>query len=158
MKSFFLILILAIGFNLAQAQKSEISSQSELAVATSSSNTSTHIHGDDSSKAPGKADIMTARPFFIPTANYPNVDAYVADNIQFPEEARIAGRYGIVKVQFDISSEGEIENIHFLKCPDPVFEEETLRLLHAMPNWQSAMSGVTPIKSKSQLNLNFSLR
>jgi len=102
--------------------------------------------------------IITSFPEFVTTNDYTDVNAYIYSNMEFPEEARLAGRSGLVKVRFDIYENGSIGNIDILDSPDKSFDNEVMRLLDEMPNWKPAFSGTSPIKSRYQLNINFSLR
>lgn len=101
---------------------------------------------------------ITTYPEFMGNANYSDVNTYIYSNLAFPEEARITGRSGLVKVQFDIYIDGTIGNINIVESPDSSFNNEVLRLLKEMPNWKPALSGTNAVKSRYQLNINFSLR
>ncbi|NEN22191.1 energy transducer TonB [Cryomorpha ignava] len=109
----------------------------------------------DSDNATAK---ITTYPEWAGNGEYTDVNQYVYLNLEFPEEARITGRTGIVKVQFDIYQNGSIGNIDFIESPDAAFNKEVMRLLAVMPNWKPALSGKNPVKSRYQLNINFSLR
>lgn len=101
---------------------------------------------------------ITALPEFIPTRKYRNVNDFIYSKIEFPEEAREMGLYGVVKVQFDILTDGSIGNLTFIQSPDEVFNNEVKKILASMPKWQPAYSGSMPVESRYQLNINFSLR
>lgn len=101
---------------------------------------------------------ITALPEFIPTRKYKNADDFIYSKIQFPEEAREMGLSGVVKVQFDIHSDGSIGNVTFLQSPDKVFNSEVRKIVASMPNWQPAYSESVPVNSRYQLNINFLLR
>ena len=100
---------------------------------------------------------ITSFPEFISTGDYTDVNEFIYSNIKFPEEARVTGRSGLVKVRFDIYQNGEIGNFDIIESPDESFNTEVLRLLNEMPNWKPALSGEITVKSRYQLNINFSL-
>lgn len=104
------------------------------------------------------AAIITKRPEFVGNGAYTDVNDFLYSNLKFPEVARITGRSGMVKVQFDIEENGAISNVAFVESPDSSFNEEVLRLLNEMPDWKPALSGNDPVKTRYQLNINFLLR
>lgn len=117
---------------------------------------------DRESKADADVNIagakITTYPVFLGNADYSDVNTYIYSNLEFPEQARITGRSGLVKVQFDIYTDGTTGNINIVESPDTSFNNEVLRLLKEMPKWKPALSGTTAVKSRYQLNINFSLR
>lgn len=100
---------------------------------------------------------ITSFPEFIKTNEYSNVNEYIYSNMEFPEEAREIGLSGLVKVRFDINTDGSIGNVDILESPDKSFNSEVLRLLNEMPNWKPAVSVRDTVKSRYQLNINFTL-
>ena len=101
---------------------------------------------------------ITKQPQFRGSLKYPTVNQYISSKVNFPEEARIAGREGLVKVQFEIYPNGSIGNIIFLETPDISFNREVETLLQEIPQWRPAYSGDVPVTSRYQLNINFSLQ
>lgn len=116
---------------------------------------------EQASEVDSKSNIAAARitsfAEFVGTRRYTDVSEYIYSNIEFPEEARICGRSGLVKVRFDIYKNGSIGNIDIIETPDISFSTEVLRLLDKMPNWKPALCGRNTVKSRCQLNINFSL-
>ena len=146
-------LCFSVGFSQIQckAQSTESSPLTAMNLATESS-----LKADvGSSKT---IEIITTLPKFVGGGEYTDVNAYIYANLKFPEDARVSGRSGLVKVQFDIEKNGTIGNVDFVESPDSAFNEEVLRLLNKMPNWNPALSGYDPVKTRYQLNINFSLR
>ncbi len=105
-----------------------------------------------------KPHIHTRTAAFQYTREYPNLHSFVKSTIKFPEEGRLTGRYGKVKVQFDILPNGDVGEIRFLESPHPVYEKEVTRILQSMPAWTPAYIDKVPVTSQYHLTLNFSLQ
>ncbi len=165
MKNAFRLLVLfsaTLTFNVAQAQSG--AGYEELSELVNSPDEEQAVTIPDENSTPNLNRVenvnwrMTAFPEFIPTRKYKNVNDFIHSKIEFPEEAREMGLYGVVKVQFDILPDGSIGNLTFLQSPDKVFNNVVMKILASMPNWQPAYSDSEPITSCYQLNINFSLR
>lgn len=150
--SAFFTLWLSIGFSQTESDQYQVSNS------LTAMNSVIEQPSKTDSFSNNTAPRITSFPEFLGTAEYSDVNTYIYSNLEFPEEARITGRSGLVKVQFDIYQNGTIGNIGFIESPDSAFNKEVLRLLDAMPNWKPALSGTNPVKSRYQLNINFSLR
>ncbi len=149
-------LFLSTGFSQVHSENNTEFNQKDQSLTAMHSNSEQLINL--SSKERVANVVITEFPEFIGEGKYHSVNDYVYSNLEFPEEARITGRSGLVKVQFDILKNGTIGNIDFMESPDVSFNEEVIRLLGEMPNWKPAYSGETAVKSRYQLNINFSLR
>jgi TonB family protein len=71
---------------------------------------------------------------------------FLADNIQYPQECvekRIEGR---VIVQFIITEEGKMICIKIRRSLHPALDEEALRVVKLMPDWQPASNSGVPTK------------
>jgi protein TonB len=82
---------------------------------------------------------------------------YLRYHINYPEEARLKRKQGIVILQFSISSYGQISNICILNSPDESLSEEAIRVVKSMPNWLPAKSNGMEVSSSYKLNVKFSL-
>lgn len=60
---------------------------------------------------------------------------YLRKHIQYPQEAREAGKEGRVVVEFIVEKDGSIDNAKVLRSVDPLFDAEALRVINAMPKW-----------------------
>lgn len=140
-------------FRQGELSELAINGDTELVVAAPDENASANID-----LVENNTNSITAMPVFIATKKYKDVNDFIYSKIEFPEEAREMGLYGVVKVQFEIMADGSIGNLTFLESPDEVFNSEVEKILTSMPNWQPAYSGLVPVKSRYQLNINFSLR
>lgn len=65
---------------------------------------------------------------------------WVYENLQYPEEAKIAGIQGRVIVNFTISKEGKLTKVHLLRGVHPLLDQEAIRVVKASPDkWTPAM-------------------
>jgi len=103
-------------------------------------------------------NVYTSMPYMASTARFVNVDEYVRKNVQYPDGARKRGASGKVKVQFDILTDASLDNIKVIDAPSEAFAAEAIRLVREMPRWEPATKNYQPVKTRYQLNLNFSLR
>lgn len=108
------------------------------------------------SKANKKSDKMVM-PVFDVTKKYKDINEYMAEALVFPEEVIETGHSGMMKVQFQIQTDGHIGNIHYLESPGQTFEKEVTKALMAAPQWTPASKNSTPVQTTYQLNINFSL-
>ncbi|MEZ5037094.1 MAG: energy transducer TonB [Chitinophagales bacterium] len=83
---------------------------------------------------------------------------FLADNLQYPNEAREAGKQGVVKVQFYIDIDGSIQDLKVIS--DQVGSgcaEEALRIIRLMPNWIPGTKNGNPIKVPYTVPITFKL-
>ena len=92
----------------------------------------------DNSGYPGQVDIPAEFPGGINKARQ-----FLADNIQYPDEAVENGVNGTLQVKFTIELDGSISNIEVVKKLGYGCDEEVIRVLKRMPKW-------TPAKLKGQ--------
>jgi len=83
---------------------------------------------------------------------------FLASNIQYTQECienRIEGR---VVVQFIITEEGKIICERIRRSLHPALDEEALRVLRLMPDWQPASNNGVPFKMCYMLPILFKLQ
>jgi len=83
---------------------------------------------------------------------------YLMDNIKYPETAQNKGIQGNVIVQFVIDETGKITEPIVLKGVDPILDEEAIRVITAMPNWQPGKQRGQNVRVSYTLPINFSLK
>ena len=87
----------------------------------------------DNSGYPGQVDIPAEFPGGINKARQ-----FLANNIQYPDEAVEEGVNGTVRVKFTIEIDGSISNIQILQKLGYGCDEEVIRVLKRMPRWTPA--------------------
>lgn len=151
---FFLIVFSVCSAQSITAQTAELASDSAIHLAYSDAEeTSTKTEVSAS-----KAAKVTMKPYLAAGAGYRDLNQYFEKSMRYPDEARMRGESGVVRVQFDIMSNGEIANIHVLDTAQAALAQEAMRLVESMPRWQPAYAGSIPVKTRHQVNVKFSLR
>ena len=82
---------------------------------------------------------------------------FIADNIEYPKEAREKGIQGKLFVEFIIWSDGSVGQIKVLNKIGGGCEEEVIRVIKLMPNWTPAEQGGKIVNSKFILPIIFNL-
>lgn len=151
---FILMVFSACSVQTITAQTAELASDSAIHLAYSDAEeTSTKTEVSESN-----ATKVTMKPYLASGAGYRDLNQYFAKAMRYPDEARMRGEGGVVRVQFDIMANGEIANIHVLDIAQVALAQEALRLVESMPRWQPAYAGSIPVKTRHQVNVKFSLR
>jgi TonB family protein len=83
--------------------------------------------------------------------------SFISQNIRYPEEARKHGVQGTVFVSFLIDEKGKVANGKVLKGIGSGCDEEALRVVMAMPDWNPGKNGEKPVKVNITLPIKFAL-
>lgn len=85
------------------------------------------------------------------------LDAYLAASVNYPEEEKNKDPKvnGYVVVKFMIQQDGSITNPQVVRSLTPACDEEALRVVRLMPNWEPGMAGGQPQVSIYQLPILF---
>lgn len=134
------------------AQDTEMAMVTDL---TFTENSSNELLAKETLMAKNNKTTVNAR--FRASASCRNVGGYINEHLQFPDEARVLGVSGEVKVAFDIMPNGAIANIEILESPLDLFSEELIAVMESMPAWSPAFREGLPVKSRQQLHVNFRL-
>ncbi len=86
-----------------------------------------------------------------------NVNAYLADNIKYPEAARKANVQGRVVVKFVINEKGQVQDALVEKSVNPVLDAEALRVVKSMPAWNPGTTKGTPVKVYYRIPISYTL-
>lgn len=65
---------------------------------------------------------------------------------KYPAIAVENGIQGRVVVKFVIEKDGKLTNIEFLQSPDPIFNDEVIRVLKMSPKWTPGYQGDKPVR------------
>ena len=82
---------------------------------------------------------------------------YLLENFQYPTFARENDIEGQMRVAFDIDENGKVSNVRVIKGAHKVLEEELVRTIESMPDWQPAMKYGFPAKCTVELPFKASL-
>lgn len=86
-----------------------------------------------------------------------DVRAYLADKLQYPDQAREAGIEGRVVVRFVVDENGAISQTSVQRGIGGGCDEEALRVVRGMPKWRPAKVNGKPVKSYFSLPIKFTL-
>lgn len=79
----------------------------------------------------------------ISSLSYPNVSAFIVNNIEYPQEAKDSLIEGKVLLNLDVNDAGNVVNISIEKGIHPIFDNEVKRVISLVPiNIQPAESPV----------------
>jgi periplasmic protein TonB len=82
---------------------------------------------------------------------------YIADNINYPKEAKINGIEGTVVVKFVVKSDGSLTKIKIARGIGGGCDEETVRLINAMPKWIPGKNNGKVVNVSYSLPVKFKL-
>lgn len=63
---------------------------------------------------------------------------FIADNIEYPQQAIEKDIKGRVYVHFAIDSNGKVKDVKVIKKVHPLLDKEALRIVNMLPNWKPA--------------------
>lgn len=86
-----------------------------------------------------------------------NVNAWIAQNINYPASAVKNGVYGKVIVRFVVSKDGSVRRAEVVRSVDPALDHEALRAVRSMPKWNPGMKDGRPVSVWFTLPVTFNL-
>ncbi len=94
-------------------------------------------------------------------AKYPGgagqLEAFIKQNLQYPENAVKANMEGIVQVTFTITKDGIHKDFKILRGVSDECDDEVLKVLKKTPNWQPALDHDQPVAMQVMLSVQFKL-
>ncbi|MEO1054819.1 MAG: energy transducer TonB [Bacteroidota bacterium] len=82
---------------------------------------------------------------------------YIAQNVQYPEQARRSGVEGAVYVQFIVNMDGSLSDIKTVKGIGAGCDKEAIRVISGSSNWNPARQRGRIVKQKLILPVTFKL-
>ena len=83
---------------------------------------------------------------------------YLAENIQYPEQAKADKVEGRVFISFVIEPDGTASNAEVLRGIGGGCDEEALRVVQSMPNWKPGMVDGKPVRVHYNIPITFKLQ
>lgn len=83
---------------------------------------------------------------------------YLAENIQYPEQAKADKVEGRVFISFVIEPDGTVSNAEVLRGIGGGCDEEALRVVQGMPNWKPGMVDGKPVRVHYNIPITFKLQ
>lgn len=107
---------------------------------------------------PAESGSMHKKATFSGTTKCKDLNTYIATHLKYPESAAESGRYGSLKVHFEIQANGEIGEVNILQSPGDMFDRAILDVFAEMPRWKPATERNQPVASGHILQLEFRLQ
>ena len=85
----------------------------------------------------------------------PKIQAFVSQNIIYPDSARLNNIEGVVVVRFSVSTEGKIEDIEIVRDIGGGCGREALRVVKNFPDFTPALRNGLPVKTMITLPIRF---
>jgi TonB family protein len=82
---------------------------------------------------------------------------YLVNNINYPENARKAGKQGTVYVSYVVEKDGSITDVRILRGFDKDCDAEAIRVISNMPNWDPGLQRGKPVRVQFNMPIKFSL-
>ncbi len=82
---------------------------------------------------------------------------YLRDNIRYPTRARESGVEGTVFVTFVVEPDGSITNVEVLRGIGAGCDDEAVRVVQNMPNWEPGKQRGQPVRVQFNLPVRFVL-
>jgi TonB family protein len=82
---------------------------------------------------------------------------YISSNIHYPQQAKEQGITGTVFITFLIDEVGKVRDVKVLRGIGGGCDEEALRVVQAMPDWNPGKSKGVPVKVSFNLPIKFNL-
>ena len=92
----------------------------------------------------------------MPSTDY-DVKHYLADNIHYPDSARVHNIEGRVVVKFVVSEDGSVTDVEVVKNVNKECDEEALRVVKNMPRWKPGIQNGKAVKVYFTLPISFKL-
>lgn len=83
---------------------------------------------------------------------------YISKNVMYPTHLREKGIHGKVIVKFVVWKDGTIKNVEISKGHHPDLNEEAMRVVRSMPNWEPGRQEGEPVNVYFHLPISFNLR
>ena len=82
---------------------------------------------------------------------------YLAENLVYPLEARGSGIQGKVYVQFVVWTDGSIRDVEVVKGVHELLDNEAIRVVKMMPNWQPGEQLGKKVPVRYRLPIKFTI-
>ena len=104
-----------------------------------------------------RPDSVFINPEVLPqfTGGAPALQAFLAKNLRYPEQAKFLHAKGQAIVRFMIEASGKISDVTVLRGPGYGLNEEALRLVWFMPAWQPGRQNGQAVRTSCTLPISF---
>ncbi|OQY05119.1 MAG: hypothetical protein B6I20_01835 [Bacteroidetes bacterium 4572_117] len=82
---------------------------------------------------------------------------YIAQNVKYPEYARVNGIEGKIYVRFVVTKTGDVDHVTIARGVDSILDNEALRVVKTLPKWMPAEQSGKKVNVWYTVPINFSL-
>ncbi len=93
-----------------------------------------------------------------PIAGFEDFYAFIDKELTYPELARKDSITGQVKVLFAIDEKGKVDNVTILESLGVLFDNEAIRVIKRLPDWNAATFNGEPVLSRMSIVLSFKIQ
>jgi TonB family protein len=86
-----------------------------------------------------------------------DLNKFFNENLNFPSSEAATGWTGVVHVGFTVNEQGAIEDVKLVKEATQAFNDESLRVIRLMPEWQPGIYQGKPVKVRIVFPLKYGL-
>ena len=83
------------------------------------------------------------------------LNAYIKEQVIYPQKAIDQNIFGTVYVQFVIEGDGSISEVRTIKSVHPILDQEAIRVVTEMPNWNPGKIHNRPVNVRYNLPISF---
>lgn len=83
---------------------------------------------------------------------------FLSENIRYPQMARESGIQGTVFVTFVVETDGSVTDVRVLRGIGGGCDEEAIRVIQAMPNWNPGKQRGRPVRVQFNMPIRFTLQ
>lgn len=85
----------------------------------------------------------------------PKIQAFINQNIVYPDSARARNIEGVVVVRFSVTEEGKISDLELIRTIGAGCGQEAMRVVRMMPDFKPALRDGIPVATKMTLPIRF---
>lgn len=102
--------------------------------------------------------LVVEEPAIFRGGDLSNFNAWVSQNVRYPQIAVEGQIYGKVFVQFVVNEVGKVEDVKVLRGVDPSLDAEAVRVISSSPLWTPPRQGGRKVKQLFTLPVVFKLQ
>ncbi len=107
--------------------------------------------------APAKAPASMIEPPQFQGRDYATFGEWIAERVEYPDEAADNNLFGVVHVSFVVEKDGSLSDIKIARSIDPLLDNEALRVVAMSPKWTPARAAGNPVSVRLTFSVDFSL-
>ena len=87
----------------------------------------------------------------------PALQAFLSENLHYPQEAWKKGIEGKVLVQFVVAKDGSIDNVNVIQKVHPLLDAEAVRVVKLLPKWKPGKKDGKAVRVRFTLPVTFKI-